>query len=494
MLLPHSNAARVSYEWDEVKGFDDVVVVYEPPVPNDRGGSCHADYYQVKFHVTQSHQIQASDLMAPTFIGTSTVSLLERLKTTQEKMQAQDQPYRLILVTPWHIDSKDILGSLVSNNAGEIRLDRLLKGGSKSAMGHLRNEWADHLKIPVAELPEMLKPLRVWAGFGTLSHVNEQLKSILPVAGLKPLSDSSISSAYDDLIRKLVRAGKNSFSATDMRAICRNEGLWVGASGDRHGDRDIGIRSFIRRAEYMEDDTEAMLDLVPYFSGRRITNPGLWANEIIRDVRAFLADVVRPGKTYRIHLDTHTSVAMLAGYLLDSKAGVSVAPMQKTLYGKEVWKAGIAADPRESPGWSFTKVGKDSDAGDLAIALSITHDATRDVEAYLSASGLRVRELLNATVEGGPSSTAILDGDHVFRLIQELTATLRQKRVADMRVIHLFIAGPNAFSFVLGQHARAFGQCRLYEYDFETSQLGAYEPSLEFPVENDVNAREATGG
>ena len=38
LFQPHAQVARVGYDVDGIKAFDDVVVDYEPPVHDDRGG------------------------------------------------------------------------------------------------------------------------------------------------------------------------------------------------------------------------------------------------------------------------------------------------------------------------------------------------------------------------------------------------------------------------------------------------------------------------
>ena len=45
--------------------------------------------------------------------------------------------------------------------------------------------------------------------------------------------------------------------------------------------------------------------------------------------------------------------------------------------------------------------------------------------------------------------------------------------------VHLFIAGPNAFAFFLGQNQPAFGPVTLYEWDFDGLRDRNYSPSLE---------------
>jgi SMODS-associated and fused to various effectors sensor domain len=54
-------------------------------------------------------------------------------------------------------------------------------------------------------------------------------------------------------------------------------------------------------------------------------------------------------------------------------------------------------------------------------------------------------------------------------LADAVTARLRatHPHKGGQRTTHLFIAGPNAFAFFLGQHHVALGPTAVYEWDFE---------------------------
>ena len=56
MLRSDSDVESIGYEYDEVKSFDDVVVIYKRP-QSFRTSVVEKDYIQVKYHVTQSKLI-----------------------------------------------------------------------------------------------------------------------------------------------------------------------------------------------------------------------------------------------------------------------------------------------------------------------------------------------------------------------------------------------------------------------------------------------------
>jgi len=74
-------------------------------------------------------------------------------------------------------------------------------------------------------------------------------------------------------------------------------------------------------------------------------------------------------------------------------------------------------------------------------------------------------------------------------LVEEL-ASLLKHRTRDERAVklHIFASAPNAFMFFLGQMAKGFGQCTMYEFDFDNNALGAYQASISFPPRNEALA------
>ena len=73
---------------------------------------------------------------------------------------------------------------------------------------------------------------------------------------------------YDDLIKKLQQGEKISFTKDELIELCKKEGLWVGSK--QQESQRIGIRSFVRFAEHMEDDTAQLLSLDDLFDEREI--------------------------------------------------------------------------------------------------------------------------------------------------------------------------------------------------------------------------------
>ena len=479
LFQPHTKVSSVGYEVEDARAFDDVVVSYNPPVNDDRGGVVTTDYFQLKFHVSQDDAVRFDSLMDPHFIGATRVSFLERLRDAHIKTKLTGG-CRFTLVTTWAIDPEDPLARLINNNAGQIHLNRLSEPGPRSRIGKLRRKAAEHLGIDEGLLSEILASMRIQHSFGNLAVLNERLNENLVLAGMKPIENTGSYSPYDDLAKKLLQSGRQVFTADEIKEICEREGLWVGSRDQPDGGADLGIRSFVRRAEYMEDDTDVVLDLVPYFEGRTIREPSLWNAEVGPKVVQFLETNTRLGGAYRLRVDAHTSVAVLSGYALDTKAGVNIALVQKTRSGVEIWDTKQPAS-LPSQEWEFDWIEGGDAGGDLAVAISVTHDIRGDVAAFLSDAETPIRGTLTATLPRA-GNTVVRDGPHALALAQVLVAELREHRKRG-QVVHLFMAAPNGFSFVLGQHLRPVGPSVVYEFDFESGVPGAYKAGVALPPE-----------
>ncbi len=66
--------------------------------------------------------------------------------------------------------------------------------------------------------------------------------------------------------------------------------------------------------------------------------------------------------------------------------------------------------------------------------------------------------------------------------MQALALQINQSRNLSRAPLHLFIAAPNAFTFLLGQRQPSLGKTPLYEFDFEGAHGGGYKTSLSLPV------------
>jgi hypothetical protein len=477
LLQPSSPVIKVIWESNDIKSFDDVVVHYRRPIPDERGDPCNSDYYQIKFHVDYNGSLGYKNLTEPAFIGASKFSLLQKLRDVHNLCALRSCNSRFYLVSPWPIDTDDPLARLISNQGGEIRLE-ILKG-----CGFRLTEqcWKDHLGVDGQELADILRGLRIEVG-QNLSRERDRLNTCLMNVGLKPVEEGCSINPYEDLIRKCSEQGINEFTKENLINICSREGLvtrtpLVGTRSIR-----LGIRSFLHWAEYMEDEVDQMICFLRYFDNRRIFDHRLWDEAIYPELEQFFDHYVRRGSTYHLILDTHSSLAFASGYLL-SKSGIEVSPIQITGSNSQVWKQNNLLNTNYSIDWQTEIIDCLGKGKETALAISVTHEITRDVKTFLESNLPQVNRLIVCSLGEYIGNSSIRDANHAMRLAQSLQKFLRSTRSKSERsqILHIFSSAPNGFLFFLGKLSLDFGQTILYEYDFGSGNPVAYSQSITLP-------------
>lgn len=238
----------------------------------------------------------------------------------------------------------------------------------------------------------------------------------------------------------------------------------------------LGIRSRVGYGDLPENT----LDLTRHFDDSFIRDPALWNAAVLPELAAFLRPVLAGGQPLFLDFAAHASLAFTAGYVLEAKSGLDVMVRQRLQKGGfRDWQPEDSPLP-EGPFW---KAEEDrilnAEASDVAVAVGLTWPVLDDVQLYLEREHLPVRRLLPATIAPEPGSTAVHGGAHALALAQALALRIRARTLQErLGTLHLFVSGPNAFLFYLGQLARGLGRIQLYEYDFASGRPGAYRASI----------------
>lgn len=478
MLAPNSRVCRVGYDVTDVKGFDDVVVEYEPPVI-DATLNCRRGLHQVKFHVNPTHSVTAADLTDPKFIGAEETSLLQRLLEVQKLCLASNTPFTAHFWTTAPVTPTDVLARLISNETDTLDLKKLCQGSAKTKFGILREQWRKHLSLKSLEdLLEVLRPLRLHHGFGSLNLLGSTLATVLGSIGLVPPSQDSPANPYDELIRKLRRQGDGYFAAQQLRDACRAAGLLQEQPASTRSTRCIGLRSFRPWAEFLDEEADKLLTLMDRFDGRELRAPHNWS-QVVVDISAFLEQNANSTVTNNLFICAHQTIAFAAGYSLPAKAGIRVRVSQSTAQGRELWDI---SDNGADSGACVTKERLRPGADDLALALSATHDVEADVLAYVNANLPSVGALIQVRPLTGPSISCIRDGAQAAAWCRNVHNALVNARQEFKGTIHVFAACPNALFFGLGRIALNWGRIQLYEFTFNDADQRNYLPSAMLPV------------
>lgn len=478
LLRPSSRVVRVSIEHDQAAGVDDVSVHYAAPGVNAGGRTCSADYFQVKYHVDRSSEYAADTFCDPAFIGTKR-SLLQRFHNARTRLGNADGWHRLNLVSNWSWSLTDKLGPLLRQSEEGALPDRFFSEGPRSDLGKIRKAWREHLELTDAEFEDFARRLRLRVDYLSRPALRELLNERLINVGLREIPVDRAQNVYDSLTQQIIMNGTNSFDTTTFRQFCEREDLLVPLPPS--GPPVVGIRSFMRFAERMEDECSSFVCVAENFEGRHIRSSEAWQDAVLPTVGSFLKDKSAELRADEAHLllECHCSVAFLAGYELDRKSGTQVFPVQKGVR-KSVWKPGAAVSTATT-GWTTTSISTSPSGGDVALVASVSRDALADAKAYVE-NIASIGTVVDARPESGVGQRAVANADHALALADTLAEVIRAHRPRNGGTTHLFIAAPNAVAFFLGQHRGALGKVQLYEFDFEGERGGSYSPSIRLPV------------
>lgn len=475
MLTLNSNIAKVGFEDTEIKSFDDIVVEYNQPQPDGRGGFYEKDYIQIKFHRNQTGGLTWESLMDPKFVGATTYSFLQKLQ--QAIAQRGENPKcRVILRQHWTVKHDDPLAIIYDNSTGALNLEKLFSEGPRSKMGKIRNAWKEHLGIDDEELRFILQFVRFTQEKSTLKDLHHDLNTSFSLVGIHPVPHESLTFDYDDLIWTMHQEAKTGllFDRAGIIAKLSSHNRFTPLPTPSRSKR-LGIRSFLPMAVNLQDQVEAMIALEHHFDDRTIRDPQLWNTHILLELQAFFEEHISDGSDCDLALETHTTTAFTAGYSSARARG-----QINCLVGKKIMARQNL--PYNLPLWT-TEVQSLSPAKDIAVAVSVTHDITADVQCYINKNPDQFGQLLSYIIAPQPGQRSVEHADHTFALAQDLVAQLRTARShfqAGSR-LHLFMAIPNFLAFELGRMALTLGPIQLYEYDRNSGQLGAYQPSLVLP-------------
>ncbi|MCM5554170.1 SAVED domain-containing protein [Pleomorphomonas sp. NRK KF1] len=467
------DVVEVTFEADGPKAFDDVVVRYEPGRPSATGsGQVTVDYHQIKWHVDRSGRFGYEDLTLPSFINAKSVSILERLKQAKEKAPLGAAFH---LITTDKLKDGDPLNDILSLVDGSLRLQVLNEGKTPaSRMGKVRECWRDHLRLSNDdELFNILDGLHIRDNYPGLDFLREQVSLRFRLVGLVGAEDTA-TFHYDEAAKQLKIKNINRLNRSSFEEWCRSE-KWIvqKRSAPRRG---ISIRTF-QASSIPSDMLEALPDctitLTDYFDGRYLRAGKTWA-DLKPPIVDFLRRKLSERASMRLFLDAHSSVAFLAGAILGFKTGADVEVVQKGMNNPgQIWDA---MDGNDGPLPEITIEGI-GDSKDIALSVGLARDPIQQVREYVARSLPDVGTIMHVTPSDGVTQDAIKGGTHaaaIARVIAGKVAAIRKPG----GTVHVFVAGPNAFSFLLGQQAESMGCCVPYEFDFGGRVDGSYQPTF----------------
>lgn len=469
LLDADSRVVRVALEHGQYPWFDDVVTFFEAGGRRERLIEAH----QVKFHVVADGALTVDALMEAAFIGSKKHSIAQHvINIYRETHGAADS----ILVTPWQIDRRDLLAAMCETGRdGDLRLTRLFDGKERSDASSTRKRLLTHTGASEDDLRAALERFRIVNSPG-LEFFRDLLDGHLGRHGFMTTGEAALANSYDDLVRKAIQRKELLFEKESFTQLLHDAGLKAAALEPRYR---VGIRSFMRFAEHLDEFTDELLDLTPAFADRTLKPDESWSQ--LRDrVRTFMEGVDRARHALvELHIPCLNSIAYAAGYATSPKSGTRYLVSQPGVGGKAIWDLG-AGENLGDTSWTIAERHLRDDRPDVAIAIGLARSIGADVEHFVQRHVDRVGKLIIAEPAGGAGQSAVQGGAHAIALAEKLDAILTERRTVEQRrePLHVFIAGPNGFTFAMGRTARRIARTTLYEFPFGKPDPDDYYPSI----------------
>ena len=238
----------------------------------------------------------------------------------------------------------------------------------------------------------------------------------------------------------------------------------------------VVVRSFTPRVPDPTGLALPPLDLTDLFNGRYPIHEDVWRSDIPQRVAELLSALADLPQALVLALQTHLSIGWYLGTLLNPKRGFNVNVSQRTNAGEIVWELARAQPPNADRGWLVTEEPLNR-GQDLALVVSVTHDARVDAKRAIDTLALPIGRLAHASLtEPGPD--AVVDGGHARWLADALARQVRELVVVDPpRRLHVFAACPVGLMLLFGQRADSWGPTTVYEFAFEDGSR-SYFPGM----------------
>ena len=468
---PH--VVEVTFEADGPKAFDDVVVRYNPGRSRRSGpGYVTADYHQIKWHANKAGRFGFSDLIDPKFINATKHSILERLRDAR-KVAAEGAAFHL--VTTDRITDGDPLGKLVGGHDSSLRLQVLKVGKTdQSEMGRVRKCWREHLGLASdEELFAILDRFHIQDSQPDLEKMRREVSIQFRLVGLAGHENETVF-LYDDAAKQLVSKKINCFNRAGFHQWCTDEKWYLGPKPKPR--RAVAIATYDPRPTplHMADaEPDNTLNLADRFTDRWLHDGHRW-EEVQGQVRAFLKAKLAQAPSMRLFLETHSSIAYLAGAALRFKEGADVEVVQR---GDK--NPGIVWDAQDGTAGPepLVEVRTLGGGGDIAVAVGLSQNVGQKVGHFVADHLPQVGTLIGVSLVDGAGPMTIAGGQHAASIAQHIADLVKDARKPG-NTTHFFLATPNAFAFLLGQHTDAIGRCIPYEYDMAGQIDGSYHPTF----------------
>jgi hypothetical protein len=443
--LDDPNIDSVSIEDPSGGHFDDVVIRHRtgPDI-----------YWQVK---SSNYGNVVVDEAWLTTTGTgANRTPLQHFYATWNSLCASGRPFELGLVTNRGFDNAHpLLGGLRDLKSESLAVDKLRDAGRRSKIGLARSRWAAHLGIPETDLLEFLAAVR-WKTGGAESDWDRQSSHLMRLAGL--LADAQAVTVGKAMVRGWVTDGAGPQTRDDIHRQVASRGLLA-----RAGTLVFAVHAIDRQPTLtpanVEVDFVELYDGVDPFSRVQLRDPADWKSRVTPALQSAARDL-ETFATRRVHVigSMRLPLWFAVGRMLPDVRGWVLSLDQRA----DEWRTDVA--PQQVTPRVLAEI--EIAAGtDLALAIGLAHDPTRDVEHYVRETGHPIGGLLVLGPETEPGPHAVPNANWAVGWVRAARERAR-RAVAEINAqrVHLFMACPAGVALVLGHQWNLMPRTTVYEH------------------------------
>jgi hypothetical protein len=467
----------VSKVWFESgpKGLDDVGILRTTP-QRTPGGLKLLERHQVKFQVRLDKPIEAMDLTDPKAIGAETVSFIERARDAFLRDVAEGQEPLLALVTDRQISPTGVMGQMFLAANGHLDVPRLMDA-KRGQWYDVRRDWQAKANLDDPAFRRLIESIMIEPSLGSFRSLDEWIDLGFRYAGMAPIDGSRYVREDDDLIRKLAADGIHEFTADSLRDILAAEGLLL-ESGREPRPRMAGVRTF---TEFAEDITSEVIELADFafmFDRRRIDADENWSARVLPDLEQWAQRLAqdRHDGEWSIRLECSPSMAVAAGSVLPSQAGIVLHVEQKSFSGRATWDLRVPSED-----FQVQSVTTGDPRTEAALIVAISRDTEAEAKRFIADNLPDVGQISVITVDR-PGGEALRDGGDAAVVARAVLAALDAHKSAGSRRTHVLPAVPNAVMFLVGRQLRGRGVVTVHDYDLHNDRTGTYEEGVTLPI------------
>lgn len=430
-LLGEGDVERVRFEVGSAEAgvVDDLVV--------ERTAGLPSRYAQIKFAVDDTTPLNHEWFTTASRDGARTP--LQRFHRAYLDLTTEEHPVELELITNRQSATADPILKHRAQLDGKL-VPRLF-ASTEADTTEARRKWSEHLEIDEGALCDFLSHLTIRTAVGTVDDLRDRCAGAMAMAGLRGDPEAVMSGAA--IIRRLVEEGSRELDVEALQGLITQHGL----------EKIVPFGTLVIQEiahSPMATLASASVDWVDLFDGsspdqrRRTKDPAMWEDVMRLDLRRAVSDLHRVGLSV-VHLEGayRLPTAFVVGFELNQRAGYElVMPVP----GGDRWSTGV--EPIDAP--LKTQIKELSNGTDLAIALAISADLERDVEAYIAESEMSVSKLLHIQPVNGPGRHSVQGAGEALSIAEQTVDLARELCCDGSGTLNVFLAAPRGLAVMLG--------------------------------------------